>query len=381
MRNLRVLRYVLLALSFCILVCAGAEAKSKVDKNAKPDIVWPHVAYDAIRERSDKVVDNGVCLEVAKLVDARLRELQEAGTLPFTVVDKEDSANPFDFKQDSEPQVTLIPLIVDDHAYESVITINGDKYDKKLSRCSIDIAFCYYPGSGESLRVLKVIPLDGYSVLGANGEYRQIGKDVEQKEFVTNAGKLINGYLTFSPKDKFFKLIKEKKYNAFTYQVTDVIIASEAAKKFYKTEDNLNLVRSLIGSTYTSAYAAEHPDLAILPSLTNGTWAENAAKGTASMSLGNAGKYLVMEPADKQIKLELSMLASFDVPDKEKSGFYVFKGFAAEIKNLTDGTTARDQVTEHMFLSTTQNNISYYLKGIFAKLFSQTASSLAEKVK
>ena len=144
MRNLRVLRYVLLALSFCILVCAGAEAKSKVDKNAKPDIVWPHVAYDAIRERSDKVVDNGVCLEVAKLVDARLRELQEAGTLPFTVVDKEDSANPFDFKQDSEPQVTLIPLIVDDHAYESVITINGDKYDKKLPRYT-NVPLCFLP--------------------------------------------------------------------------------------------------------------------------------------------------------------------------------------------------------------------------------------------
>ena len=365
-----------LSISFCLLFSAKANAKNNDDK---PNIVWPHIAVDTIKDRPDKLVDKDICLAVSKMVDDKLQELKNEESLDFNLVDKENAANPFDFSQNSEPQVTLIPLIVNDNTEDSFVTYEGQKHYTSIALCQIDIAFCYYPGSGENLRVLKVIPLSGFSQPGSDGEHTsKISLAEKKQEFISNAGHLINEFLDFGKDKKFFDMLKKKNYTDYTYQVTAVDVTSEAVKKFYGND--LHWAQALIGSIYTSAFAAKHPEYAVLPAATNDGWAATAAAGTTTLNLGNSGKYLVLQPADKQIKLELSMVGKFDVPQKHDTGIYKFIGFAAELKNNTDGIQVKDHV-EKRFIAKNSYQVSnaYYTRGILIELFRKTAVNLAER--
>lgn len=342
-------------------------------KNAEAEISWGNQAFCVMQKRQDMLVDAEVLRQMAAVIDTRLHILQQQGDLPFILKNSDDS---FGEDKTADGNIALIPLVMDDHYYKSEHMIDGKVYYKAVVMCRIDLAFCYHPGAGERLRLLQVIPLAGYSILGDNGEYtRPLTQESLRQEFIADVKLLVND-LKFKNK-KFIKGMDYKKVTLDTYQVTDVEISSLAAQKFYGTE--LPLVKSLLGAAFTSKFAALNQEKTVLPALAGNNWEEDAAKHTYQLSLGDAGKYITMERGSNEIKLDLTKLAAFDVPLKRDVGLYSKKGYVAELHNLSNGTKS-NQLVERIELS--QNNpnaVEYELRGVFAELFTKVAQDLAQK--
>lgn len=367
MKILRKLLTSILAVSLCSFGAAEAAART-----AAAEISWGNKAFCAMQARQEMLVDDEVLKQTAAIIDERLQVLQQQGELPFTLKISDDS---FGEDKTADGNIAIIPLIMDDHCFKSEHTIEGTVYYKAVVMCRIDLAFCYHPGAGERLRLLQVVPLTGYSVLGDRGEYTSpLTQERLKAEFLADA-KLLVDDLKFKNK-KFMQDMDYKKSTTDTYQVTDVAISSAAAQKFYGTE--LTLVKSLLGAAFTSKFAALNPDKTVLPAMVGNDWEADAAKQTYQLSLGDTGKYITVERGSNEIKLDLIKLAVFDVPLKKDVGLYQKKGYAAELRNLSDGTKSV-QFVERLLLPNDPDAVKYDRKGIFAELFIKVAEDLAQK--
>ena len=88
--------------------------------------------------------------------------------------------------------------------------------------------------------------------------------------------------------------------------------------------------------------------------------------------------WVIRERGSNEIKLDLIKLAVFDVPLKKDVGLYQKKGYAAELRNLSDGTKSV-QFVERLLLPNDPDAVKYDRKGIFAELFIKVAEDLAQK--
>lgn len=367
MKILRKFLTSILVVSLCSF--SAAEAGSQ---NTAAEISWGNKAFCAMQARQEMLVDDEVLRQTAAIIDNRLQILQQREELPFTLKNSDDS---FGEDKTADGNIAIIPLIMDDHCFKSEHTIEGTVYYKAVVMCQIDLAFCYHPGAGERLRLLQVVPLTGYSVLGDNGEYTSpLTQDRLKEEFLTDV-KLLVDDLKF-PKKKFMQELDYKKVTLDTYQVTEVEVSSFATQKFYGAE--LPLVKSLIGAAFTSKFAALNPEKTVLPAVVGNDWEADAAKQTYQLSLGDTGRYITMERGSNEIKLDLIKLAAFDVPLKKDVGLYRKKGYAAELLNLANGTRS-NQFVERTVPKNDPNSVKYDLKGVFAELFTNVARDLAQK--
>ena len=340
----------------------------------KPEVVWPHSSVNAVSNREATLADATVLQAVSSAVNDKLHALETAGKLPFSLKESDDG-----FTEDitENAAVALIPLIMDDHCYKSEYIINGQPYYKAVVMTQIDVAFCYYPGSGNSLRVLHTIPLIGYSVIGTNGEFTApISKAVLQEQFVNNASQLIQDNLEFKNK-RFLDDIELKMVTPDTYQVTDVTISSAAAQRFYGPR--IPVVKALIASAFTRQYAASHDDVTVLPSIVSGTWQEDAAKKTYQLSLGDTGKYIVMERANNEIVLDLQKIAAFDIPIEHDAGVYKKKGYTASVVNKTDNKTGTATIQETVLPAANPNQVRHDIAGILAEILTDAAKDAAKE--
>lgn len=339
----------------------------------KPTVTWPHSSVNATTARPDSLVDEGVLTQVSMLVNERLHTLDTAEKLPFTL---QETATDFTEDVTENSSITLIPLVMDDHVFKSSYWIDGVTYHKAVVMTQIDIAFCYYSGSGNSLRILHVIPLTGYAVIGNNGEYTTpISKTALQQQFITNASQLIQQRLAFKNKN-FLKDLDFKAVTPDTYQVTQVTISSPAAQQFYGPR--LPLAEALVATAFTSEYAATHPDRTVLPAVVGAKWQEDAAKKTYQLSLGDTGKYLVMERANHEIALQVPKVGAFNIPIKNDSGVYKKKGYTAVVTNETDHTSGTAVVQKTVLAKTNPNQVKHDLAGILAELLTETAKNAAQ---
>ena len=338
----------------------------------KTEVLWPHSTVNAVSNQAATLADTAVLNAVSSAVNDRLHELDQQGKLPFALKESDDS-----FTEDiaENASITLIPLVMDDHCYKSEYVINGRTYYKAVVMTQIDVAFCYYPGSGNSLRILHAVPLAGYSVIGTNGEFTSpIAKDVLQRQFVQNATRLVQENLTFKNK-RFLKDIELKMVTPDTYQVTEVTISSPAAQRFYGADPSK--AKALIASAFSSQYAASHDDVTVLPSALSGTWKEDAAKKTYQLSLGDTGKYIVMERASHEIALDLQKIAAFDIPIKHDAGVYKQKGYTATVCNKTEGKVGTAVVQQTVLPETNPNQVKHDVAGILAEILTDAAKDAA----
>ena len=358
-----------------------AEAKESLH-----EISWPHAVYSGIKQRDEKLLeanDKNVLNEFSMAITARLKALQQKNELPFQL---KETDNSFEEDKSADGSVTIVPLLLDDHAYVSKYSINNQEFSTAVLMCQMDILFCYYPGSGSSLRCLYNIPLIGHKNLGPF-EGGVISKDILKREYIDGVKQLIGQELNFKNKN-ILKDLELHKVTPDTYQVTDVTLTSPSANKFYgeiypkiKNEDGLPLVKALIASSYTSSFAAKHPELTVLPSRAVGNWEENAAKGTFQLSLGDSGKYITSEEANNKISLDLFKLAGFDVPLKYKTvNVYTVKGIVAGLKDTGNGKESLFTITKQFpVTSDVSNQARYPYVSLFAEVISGAAKELGGK--
>lgn len=368
---MKAVKYILTAgFAACIFACGYVRTEAA----DLPEVLWGHSSVNAMKNRPETLADREVLVQISREVNDRLHLLAAQGKLPFALKENDDTF--FEEDLSDNGMVTLIPLVMDDNCFLSEYTVNGVTFYKAIVMTQIDIAFCYYSGSGDSLRILHVVPLLGYSVMGSQGEYTApIGKAELRQQFMDNAALLIRQDLIFTNK-RFLKDLDVKMLTPDTWQVTGVNVSSEAARKFYR--ERLPLAKALVASAFTSRYAALHDDKTVLPSLESGDWQEDAAKQTYMLSLGDTGKYIVMNRAGNEIVLDLSKVAAFDVPLKHDTGIYKKKGYTAEICNLKEGNKGSAVVQRTVPADTNPNQVRHDLEGVLAELLTDAARNAAE---
>lgn len=355
-----------------VVVVIGIAGSTLAASKEPPQVLWPHSTVNAAASGADSLVDDTVLQAVSESLDRQLHVLEEQGKVPFTIKETDDS-----FTEDVTENglVTMLPIIQNDECFLSHYTIHGKSFYKAVVMTQIDVNFCYYPGSGNSLRILHTIPLTGYAVIGTNGEYTSpISKQELREQFIANAKQLIRQDLQFKNK-RFLKDLDFRMVTPDTYQVTRVDVSSEAARQFYG--EHLAEAQALIASAFTSQYAAAHDNITMLPSVIGGKWQEDAAKKTYQLSLGDTGKYLVMERANHEITLDLSRVAAFDIPIKRETGVYKKKGYAADIQNKTERKTGTAVVQRLMLGDSNSNEVRYDLNGILAEVLTLAAKNAA----
>ena len=364
-------KYLILLMSFCLLCISSVSIPVHAEK---PVVVWAHGSVNAVADDSDSIVDAQVLQSITEEVNKRLHALDAEKKLPFALKETDSS---YEENLSDNAMVALVPLVMDDQRFETRYVIEGNAFYKSVLMTQIDIAFCYYLGSGNSLRVLHVIPLTGYALMGEKGEYTApISKEQYQQQFIENARQLIQNELYFNNK-RFLKDLDYKMVTPDTYQVTDVTISSPSAQRFYQSR--LPIAQRIIASAYTRQYAASHEDITILPSVFSGKWKEDAAKQTYQLSLGDTGKYLVMEKASHGIHLDLTKVAAFEIPIKNDAHVYKNIGFTADVKDTTNGNTGT-YVKQIKVLDKDNRKRDYHdLDGIFAQILTEAAKAAAEK--
>ncbi len=355
-----------------VVVTVAVTSSILTEAKEPPQVLWPHSTVNAATSGADSLVDSTVLQSVSENLDRQLHVLEKQGKVPFTIKETEDS-----FTEDVTENglVTILPIIQNDECFLSHYTIHGRTFYKAVVMTQIDVNFCYYPGSGNSLRILHTIPLTGYAVIGTNGEYTSpISKQELQKQFIANVKQLIQQDLQFKNK-RFLKDLDFRMVTPDTYQVTRVDVSSEAARQFYG--EHMEEAQALIASAFTSQYAAVHDDITMLPSVVGGKWQEDAAKKTYQLSLGDSGKYLVMEKANHEITLDLSRVAAFDIPIKRETGVYKKKGYVADIYNKTERKKGTAVVQRLMLGESNRNEVRYDLNGILAEVLTLAAKNAA----
>lgn len=387
MKILRCICSFFLAVSLCIFLNAEAFAKSiRIDVAGK--------AVNGVSTGNKSIIDEEALNIISSIFKNKIQTMHKNGKLkfePFFVADEQEL---FGGDKTAEDYIVLIPLILDDSCYRSTHIVGGKKVVKAIVNTHIDVLFCLYPGSGNNLRLLYNFPLAGYQTIGANGEYSTEEEiNIQLKAaFIYNAETLINNNLDLNNR-KLLKAIVTKQLDEETYRVEN-FEKSEEAGQFYEKfkgqgfisksdEDSLD---ALVVNNFTSAFAATHPDLVVLPSKVNSKWEEDATQVSSTLHLDNAGRYTVdvPEPAHK-ISLELSKIALFEnVPlSNGMENNYKCDAIAGKLMRYIDGgnkAEVKDYV--HMIAPKTnnmsKNGVQYNADGMLAQLYTNLTSQLAK---
>lgn len=313
-----------------IFISAQAFAANKV--------FWDGQTLNGIAKTSDETIlaDSTALSEIGKAFDTRLGMIQ----LPFELGVRNDqlktaSASAF---MEMPEEYALIPVVLDDSTYESWYEAENTKYYKTIVRTNISVLLCGYGGSmGDKVNFLYNIPLSGYGVVRTKGNSPTTAQ--LRQQFISNAVQLINKRFFVPP--NIVNFMNPKFGKTKTYQVDTINVDVSAKKNFDEVELSKEII-PYVASSYTTAYAALHPELVVLPDKIHGkNWQQMIAKHINS----NLVEVDMLEEGFvKPIRLELMNYSLQKVKDstrtKDASFFdkYILK---VGMKNLNNGKTVQ----------------------------------------
>jgi len=249
------------AVGLSIFVSAQAFAANKV--------FWDAQALNGVNrivKENDSLIDQEVLNEVGKALDLKLKSLQ----LPFDIAIRNDELQNITGQAFMEmpEQYALIPIVLDDSISKSFYRADNTNFYKYIVRTNISVVLCGYGGSMlDRVNFLYNIPLNGYGVVRSKG--LPPTKDQLKAQFIANAQQIINKRFFIPP--NIVEFMNPKYGKTKTYQVTKVNVTPQAQVSFSSHQEELNEeIIPYVAASYTSTYAAVHPEYVVLPEKTRG---------------------------------------------------------------------------------------------------------------
>lgn len=367
---LRIVFALLLALA---VACPGTGLAAQLPEH----INWSPNLFTVAAQRS--TVTDSVKQQVAEMITRRLHVLRDSGKLPFTL--KEYNAEYNIQKSSADGEIGLVALLVDNSAFDSQYAVSSATYYKLTMLCGIDLMFCSVDEETNSMRILHTIPLRGYDVLGGDLQHlvtSPITPAQQQAMFLSIARKLI-GELDFTATQRELKKLQLRQVLPETYQVTEVAISSRKANEVFAGQTEA--VKSLLGGVYTSKFQQTRRCI-MYPARTGSSWQHDASRNLYSLQMVCPSSALTVTMPEPQytIKLDVTGVASGEIPTKNPSAVKIDMGYKAWLKATNDfGQPPLELDRFVMRQYSKQNTIHFDVDDIYTELLIGLASDLARK--
>ena len=309
----------LLALGLCLTGLGGRASAAE-----KPLVVdWTPALYTTTQDGRDMLDTGSTKKKIQEAFTNRLRELQDAGKLPFKVNFGSSvrlSQVQEDFS-DRQP-IGLIPLVTVAKGVQTSYPVGDKKIYKDTVISSVNVAICSAGTEGDhSWRVLAVVPLTGYKTIGADIRHPLFTRPSLQQEAEVFADitKTLIGRMDFQSVSKVLKDWQKDQLTPETWQVEDMDISSAGARQVFQG-DGVAL-RNIICNYYAANFQKATGHVVLPTDIQNAFRQKAGANLSAGMlrSLDGSEIELEVPEAAHKIRLDLYGINSGIVPRHKES--------------------------------------------------------------
>lgn len=354
-------------------------------KESSLQIGWMPEVY-TMGTGKDNLLNDAGRQQIKEAISARLKALAAAGKLPFVV--KQGASSNLNNIQESfsdEVPLALMPIVVVDESFDTHISVGGTEAWRHVIASGINLAVCSAgTADDEGMKMLAVVPLSGYTVIGDPGEN---GGKIMPQAMSTEAKSKVYAALTvdmiqnmdFNTIGKPLKNWQKDKVSPVTTQVVDVKISSKKAQEVFRGHGAE--LRNLIANTYSAEYQKVSGKL-VMPPRIAASFYQDAQKGLYAFDMHSpSGKVRVsMGEPGNEVYLDISGFAEAEVTGKKESGVRKDILYKAWLKKVTkDGqeeAVVDDYMVEPQFKKQGAS-IDVDKKDIFARLEMKLAKKLA----
>ena len=219
----------------------------------------------------------GVRSAIANALTEKLRKLKASGKLPFVL--NEGTGKALDSVRDDYSDampIGLVPLMMLDKSFKTEYHVGNDVFYRDIIASSLSVAVVSGDDESHSQRILAVVPMSGYTVLGTPSDLlrQPVSKDTETQTFIQLTTAMIDKELDFSSTVRALKDWETKQVLPDTYQVSDVVISSQGANEVFQSDAQKDAIKSVIANFFTSAYQKKSRNI-VLPPVTAASAARN----------------------------------------------------------------------------------------------------------
>ena len=296
--------------------------------NEKLQIGWVPTVY-TMQTGKDSLLKNDeydATEQIQEAISNRLRALDSAGRLPFTVKwGASSSLNNVQETVSVEAPLMILPMVAMDDSFDTCVRVDEVKAYRHVIVSGINIAICSASvADDEGVKMLAIVPLSGYTVIG---------------DSAGNPGKIMPKPLSKKEKSKVYaalsvEMIKQMDFDAVTkalknwqrdktYPVTtqvDAKISSRKANEIFGQPDEKKQIKNLIANTYSAEYQKNTGRL-VMPPATAADFYKDIKDNMYKFEIhGPAGKVkLSMGNPDRKIMLDFAGVAEAVAEGKKAS--------------------------------------------------------------
>lgn len=344
-----------------------------VQAKEKPVVGWTHTVFSINDNNPEhllqKTDDTSESYQIASdaisnAISSKLENLQQEGKLPFQL-----QKNNMDMNASftAATPIALVPIVVVDMAFDSDYRINDVRYYKSVVYSGVDLAFCCADEETGSWRILGMLPLRYYGVIGADASRTEpISREEKLQCFVRVTQDAIGQIKELKQDRSLWAELDNRSVTPETYQVTAVDISSAKAKELFGEENDS--LKALIAGSFTSSYQ-QRTNHVLYPSRLTGGWVNDISRNLYSLQMQSpAGNLQVTMPkAAHEIRLDVTGIGKQELKLKDESAVqrdvaykvWLAKSFTegnekaevtkADIKQLSKVDTGESGSTTAMF--------------------------------
>ena len=343
-----------------------------------PEINWiPEVfsVYQSDEGDSVQLLNDGSRQVIAEDISHILHRMRDNGSIPFRLKETDQEVN----AEDAMNTVYgIIPIVMMDTSFDQTFHLAGHDYYKAEIISCLDLALCSMDEEANTWRVLGVIPMRSYGVLGQSNLW-ETPVDLEQKRqmYVQITEKSLEQNLTASHLKNLLKGIDWKSQTEDTYQVISVDMTSCGARELFGARQQD--IQNLVGSFYTSKYQQVTQNI-VYPSRISDAWTNDVSRNLYALQLQSPGKSLTITvPEPKHaIQLDIMGIATKDFDTKSESAVQYNRAYKAWLKESVSGQerVLTDVTAERC---SKQGLFAVDDKDVFIQLFMGLSSKMAEQ--
>lgn len=370
-------------LGTCLLAGpAICSAKESMPANWIPEV------YSISASQNGLLQSPGVKQKICQALTDKLKSLQAQKKLPFEVKFSNDvQANGIQDDYSDTSSIGLVPIVLMDDSFTTHYHVADKDIYKAIVTSSMGIAICSTGAdANESWRVLTVLPLNSYKVIGADVQHMITTPITEQQEAEAYADitvDMIKNHLDFSSTKKVLKNWEEKQMTPDTYQVVDVDINSKKAQQVFHGHGIE--IRNIIGNFYTEAFQKKN-GCVMLPPGTSSAYTKDVTAGLYAMQLrsDNGEKKIEMTKPKHEIRLDFSGANWAPVQRKDPSDVredVAYKAWLTETRDGQKRTEDAYEVQTYLKDAGKGNAIDVDAKDIYTKVLIGLADRMGKQGK
>lgn len=305
--------YLFLALCLCFGASPLYAASKPLEAHYAPYIY-------SIGEGNYIIDKPGIRDAISETLTNKLKELSASGKLPFTLKTQMKSLSNTreDFSDDAV--IGLMPLMTLGTSFDSAYVVGDQVFYKSILISALNVAICSADPERQGFRILAVVPMAAYHVIGDtnNPQQSMISDEKKVETFIAINKEMIKKQLDFKKTEKYLKNWQTKVVLPITYQVTSVEVSSQGARKVF--DNYTDEIESIIGNFFTAEYARRTGNIMYPPLLAEYKAREigDNLRAFTIRAPSDAVEMTFEEPKHK-ISLDFSGIASKDFARKDKS--------------------------------------------------------------